>query len=134
MKPAASITTSTPTPNILLLEIQRTRSTTDAVFGELRIKGQLLCYTMEKLSTLIPAGRYTAVMAQSPHFGFPTPHLSVPNRTYIELHPANYPYQLEGCIAVGKQEEGDALDYSDVAFESLVKRLPPSDPFQILIS
>lgn len=83
---------------------------------------------------IIPEGVYIAQLELSPHFGFATPHLQVPGRTYIEIHPANYPTQLEGCIAVGEQIDGDALDNSDSAFSSFVKLLPQNEPFLVVVS
>ena len=53
-----------------------------------------------------------------------TPHIDVPGRTYIEIHEANYPSQLEGCIAVGDEIDGDAVDDSkstDIKLESILK-------------
>jgi len=89
---------------------------------------------MERIAVMIPLGTYTAQLSLSPHFGFETPHLTVAGRTYIEIHPANYPSQLEGCIAVGEQIDGDALDYSDAAFSSFVKLLPQTVPFVVSVT
>lgn len=79
---------------------------------------------MERTAVAIPTGSYSAHLEDSPHFGFPTPHIDVPGRTYIELHPANYPSQLEGCIALGSTIDGDALDNSRAAFDRLMSYLP----------
>jgi Family of unknown function (DUF5675) len=79
---------------------------------------------MERTAVAIPTGIYPAQKEPSPHFGFETPHLTVPDRTYIEIHPANYPLQLEGCIAVGTSIDGDSLDNSDVAFQRMMAVLP----------
>jgi hypothetical protein len=121
--------------NTVVLRITRNLQTTDATFGDLRVDGVLgcnfTCKTLERTAVMIPTDLYNAQLSLSGHFGFLTPHLDVPNRTYIEIHPANYPIQLEGCIAVGKQIDGDALDYSDVAFEALIKLLPQT--FQVSV-
>lgn len=113
-----------------LLIVRKTK-TTDAVFGSLTFR-DFQCYTMERTAVIIPAGPYNAQVALSPHFGFDTPHLAVSNRTYIEIHPANYPKQLEGCIAVGSQIDGDALDSSRQAFDALIKLLPQQ--FDVVVS
>jgi hypothetical protein len=104
--------------------------------GQLTVDGcsGFSCKTMERNSVIIPEGVYIAQLELSPHFGFATPHLQVPGRTYIEIHPANYPTQLEGCIAVGEQIDGDALDNSDSAFSSFVKLLPQNEPFLVVVS
>jgi hypothetical protein len=41
----------------------------------------------------------------SDHFQQIMPHIIVPGRTAIELHWANRPTQLEGCIALGTSTE-----------------------------
>ena len=125
-------TTFSPKSNTLV-HIVRDHQTQDATFGHLTV-GDFSCYTMERTAVIIPAGDYEARMEFSPHFQEATPHLIVPNRTYIEVHPANYPNQLEGCIAVGSAIDGDALDNSKVAFASLVSLLPATDVFHVLIS
>lgn len=119
--------TSSPT----LLKIERKTMTADALLGEISLNGEFVCYSMERTAVSIPEGLYNAHMELSPHFGFATPHLGVPNRTYIEIHPANYPSQLEGCVAVGQKIDGDALDNSRAAFDTLVSKLPPT--FQVLV-
>lgn len=79
---------------------------------------------MERTAVCIPVGVFEGHLETSPHFGFATPHIAVPNRTYIEIHPVNYPSQLEGCIAVGSTIDGDALDNSRSAFDTLMGLLP----------
>jgi Family of unknown function (DUF5675) len=109
-----------------LLRIQRNPSmaTTDALFGDMDYNGERICFTMERTAVAIPEGVYSARLELSPHFGFQTPHIDVPRRTYIEIHPANYPLQLEGCVAVGSAIDGDALDSSRSAFDRLISILP----------
>lgn len=86
---------------------------------------------MERTAVCILEGTYPARREMSPHFGFVTPHLTVPNRTYIEIHPANYPLQLEGCIAVGTTIDHDTLDNSRAAFGRLMAYLPQE--FTVLV-
>lgn len=51
----------------------------------------------------IPAGRYVCSLRFSPHHGFAVFGVdNVPNRTDIEIHAANLPTQLLGCIALGE--------------------------------
>ena len=126
-KNADTTMTSSPT----LLKIERKTITADALLGEISLNGEFQCYSMERTAVAIPEGLYTAHMELSPHFGFSTPHLDVPDRTYIEIHPSNYPSQLEGCVAVGQKIDGDALDNSRAAFDALVSKLPPT--FQVLV-
>lgn len=79
---------------------------------------------MERIAVAIGAGSYAARLEYSPHFERQTPHIDVPGRTYIEIHPANLPSQLEGCIAVGSTIDNDALGSSKAAFEKLMAYLP----------
>lgn len=51
----------------------------------------------------IPAGSYTCSLRFSPHHGFAVFGVDhVPNRSDIEIHAANLPTQLLGCVALGE--------------------------------
>ena len=51
----------------------------------------------------IPAGSYLAKRYNSPKFGFELFMLEgVPNRSAIEIHPANQVSDLEGCIGIAE--------------------------------
>jgi hypothetical protein len=106
------------------LQIIRKFKTGDAYFGDVTWQDVFQCHSMERIAVSIPEGSYKTTLELSPHFRFQTPHLQVPGRTYIEIHPANWPSQLEGCIAVGVTEDGDALDTSKDAFDALMLILP----------
>jgi uncharacterized protein DUF5675 len=121
-------------PSGCAVTVVRQKMTNDALFGTLSVDGKQIGYSMERIAVAISLGQYNAIMELSPHFGFPTPHLSVPNRTYIEIHPANTPSELLGCIAVGQTIDGDALDNSRVVFDALVNLLPATEPFLVVIS
>lgn len=49
----------------------------------------------------IPTGLYQCDSFISPHNGNVWLLKDVPNRAMIEIHSANFAYELEGCIAVG---------------------------------
>lgn len=58
---------------------------------------------------LIPAGRYEAIIQQSPHFSqiFGKPFktvwlLNVPGFSNIENHPGNFPHDTEGCTLIAQ--------------------------------
>jgi hypothetical protein len=89
----------------------------------LDIDGQFQCYTMENTLYLIPEGEYDLVWYPSGEFNTYVPQVIVPNRTNIELHPANYPKQLLGCTAVGQHRLTDVLEQSDIAFRELKAKL-----------
>lgn len=128
-KPSLTLSQSSPQA---LVRVERKKTTADAYFGNVFIGEEFVCYSMERIAVAVPAGLYSARMELSPHFGFSTPHLDVPGRTYIEIHPANFPAQLEGCIAVGEAIDGDALDNSRAAFDLVVSKLPQE--FQVSVS
>lgn len=94
--------------------------------------GEFICYSMERTAVAIGVGSYAAHLEYSPHFERQTPHIDVPERTYIEIHPANLPSQLAGCIAVGSTIDNDALDNSRAAFERLMTYLPQK--FTLLVT
>lgn len=122
--PKRPVDSTSTSKNATTLTITRGERTTDAVFGEMAIDGKVVGVTMERTAVAIPEETYTAHLEMSPHFGFPTPHIDVPNRTYIEIHPANFPSQLEGCVAVGSSKDGDALDNSRLAFDRMMEIVP----------
>lgn len=116
----------------LSLKIQRKSTTISSTFGELTY-GEFKCFTLENSKTLIDAGSYSARLDKSPHLGYQTPHLQVPKRDLLaggdaglRIHVANFPSQLEGCVAVGLSLGLDSVEHSHAAFDSLIKLLPTS--------
>ena len=87
--------------------LQRLSDSGNETFGELLDEDDRhLCVTIERsaddpIHPCIPPGTYDFYRFQSPHNGDVWRTDSVPNRTLIEIHAANFAYQLEGCIAVG---------------------------------
>lgn len=108
----------------MLLTVRRERKDQTAILGTLLVDGVRECVTMERTAVAIPAGLFQMEITYSPHFGKPMPLIDgVPNRTNIRLHPANWPTQLEGCIAVGLSTDGDDLDNSVAAFNPLFEKI-----------
>lgn len=70
----------------------------------------------------IPMGRYEMVLYKSPKRGYDVPLLKdVPGRDFIEIHIANKPEDLEGCIGLGKtHEKQDWVGESKLAFEEFM--------------
>jgi len=100
--------------------VQRKSKTEDGIFGELSLDWHpFKCVTMENLKDAIPVGIYPVEFTYSPHFNRVMPLLDVPNREAIRIHWANFPAQLEGCIAVGTNVDGDSVDASLVPFNQL---------------
>jgi hypothetical protein len=116
------------------LLLTRTRKTADGILGTLVIEGLLTEVTVENLEHAIPAGIYDLDIDKSPRLGIFTPHVRVPSRDAaaggdagIRLHPANYPFQLLGCVAVGDKAEADAVGHSRTAFARLMTVLMATD-------
>jgi Family of unknown function (DUF5675) len=98
-------------------------SDTEATEGIMDIDGSFVAYTLENTAYLIPEGEYDLVWYPSGEFKTYVPQVIVPNRTNIEIHPANWPKQLLGCTAVGERRLTDAIEQSDLAFNDLKAKL-----------
>jgi hypothetical protein len=84
------------------------------------VDGAWECYGLENAARLIPEGRYRVVIDWSNRFQRTMPHiLNVPDREGIRIHVANWPEELEGCIAVGRKKADDFVGESRVAFNRL---------------
>jgi len=110
----------------MVISIIRDRKTDDGLFGHLTLSESLFkCFSVENLKLAIPVGTFPVKYQYSPHFNRQMPHIIVPDRSFIMFHWANYPKQLEGCIAVGDYEEPNALDDSIITFNRLNSILLP---------
>lgn len=107
--------------------VQRKSKSSDGIFGVLTLDwtppNPFTCVTTESLEHQIPSGTYTLEFTYSPEFNMTMPLIDVPGRTAIRIHPANFPTQLLGCIAVGQDIDGDAIDNSRTTFNQLNKIL-----------
>ncbi len=104
----------------------KTRSTTAGTFGRLLIDGAPFCVTCEQPwndnrpgHSCLPPGDYQLRPYPSPAHGatvvfhnpaldiYATPDLAPPgdakSRSLCEIHSANWPFQLKGCVAVGEE-------------------------------
>ncbi len=92
--------------------INRTRSSDDGTFGELRIDdpndGEPLCYTGEPSwkdngpDSCIPPGKYVCIPHTSPAHPNTWEITEVPNRVAILIHTGNAPKEdSRGCVLVG---------------------------------
>ncbi len=125
----------------MLITITRTSATKDGIFGNLCIDGKpFKCVTMENLNKEINAGVYDLDFTYSPHFNRVMPHLIVPDRDLlaggdagIRIHWANFPAQLDGCIATGTKVDGDSIDESLVPFNQLYSIIYGQTPIKVKI-
>jgi hypothetical protein len=102
------------------LTLVRRIFTPRGVIGDVSVDGAWECYGLENAARLIPEGRYRVVIDWSNRFQRTMPHiLNVPDREGIRIHVANWPEELEGCIAVGRKKADDFVGESRVAFNRL---------------
>lgn len=117
--------------------IKRLEGTDHGIFGHLTMDGSgFNCVTLERHDIYIPEGTYKVTLYKSPkHKGELVPLLhDVPRRSFIEIHPGNWETDSEGCILVGADRSGWALEHSKVAFNDLMQQLQGCDDITITIS
>ena len=118
------------------IRVQRGKPTGKSTPGQMFLDDVFECYTLEPDPNTpaiaghpsIPIGTYPVQLTMSPHLQYITPELyAVPGRSEIRIHIANWPYQLEGCTAVGTEADQDAVAHSKTAFEALMAKLTAKD-------
>ncbi len=127
--------------------INRTRSGPEGTFGELRIddpNSDVICSTVElpwnnnhPRTSCVPCGTYIFNTYHSPVHGDVWMTNDVPGRSLIEIHAANWPSDLLGCIGVGcdycEDLEGKpGVTDSVNTLKSLRSLLPPQ--IQVIIT
>ncbi len=124
--------------SVVTVEIRRKKEfeTKLSVGSELWVDGVPLGFGLEPARVnpvlpghpCIPAGTYDVRLSMSPHLGYITPEvLNVLGRTGIRWHIANFPKQLEGCMAPGKGRATDMVTGSLGAFTKLMSLLKDAD-------
>lgn len=113
------------------------------VFGILSTEdGDQLCYTLERtfpqpdgsLAPKMPVGTYQCRRYLSPHFGYVVFEIcDVPGHDNIEIHKANWEYQLNGCVALGESVAEPMLCESGRAFESFMTLQRGCDEFTLVV-
>lgn len=109
-----------------LIILRRLDVTDHGVFGHLEMEG-FDCVTLERHDTLIPEGTYKVTLYDSPKNKRQVPLIHVPGRQFIEIHAANWETQLEGCIAVGENREGYAIEHSKDTFNQMMSKWPKGE-------
>lgn len=100
------------------ITLSRQPSTKDGTFGDWVSDSNFSCKTIEKPwldnaadESCIPCGRYFVLWQWSAKHNCNLYHLqNVPNRTAVEIHPANLQIQLLGCIAPGNSISTFSVD------------------------
>jgi hypothetical protein len=121
----------------------KTLSSNIGEYGRLMIDGALFCWTCEQPwnmnkegASCVPPGDYKLLPFDSPAHGhtvvfhnpalniFGTPEMIPPGlagRSLCEIHNANWPFQLRGCVAVG--QHGFGVNASVATFAMLMGRV-----------
>lgn len=108
----------------MILKLIREPMGPERTFGVLFTDGYFQCFTMENTMKIIPSGIYSFIFYDSPKNKCVVPLLqSVPGRSTIEIHPANFESELEGCIAVGTSKNDTMLLNSKEAFNNLMLKI-----------
>lgn len=125
----------------MLIKIARYKKTDKSTLGNIFIDGAFQCYSLERaindpVHKAIPEGTYDMEWYDSPHNHLVVPLLkNVPGRSMIEIHPANLPQELEGCIAPGQSVGEDTVFQSRNAWAALVGLMhQASDKIQIQVT
>ena len=92
------------------IKIIRVEKSEAGVFGVLIVDGEVFCATLEPQDldnrvgvSCIPAGTYTCMPIDSPHFGKTFEIMDVPDRTSILFHGGNLASDTKGCVLLGRQ-------------------------------
>ncbi len=119
-----------------MIALQRNKNAMPAaMWGQLFVDGHQKAVTIENPEKIIPAGTWVFTRYLSPKHGQVWVAIGIPDRTYIEIHEANWARQLDGCIGVGDQygylENEPAVLHSDTTLQQLRGILP--DTFTLTI-
>lgn len=130
------------------LTVMRFFQSQTCTIGIMYVDGVFQCFTLELPKTFedkenvpdktcIPCGTFPVQMAFSEKHHARLPHvLNVPGRSAIEIHAANWPTDLLGCMGVA-EGASPLISYvgpSDSALHALLNKVPQSDPFSITVS
>lgn len=133
LKSKRSFSLSFPIKSTGLMRIQLTRLdiTDKGIFGHLSFPG-FDCVTLENDEKEVPCGTYKVTLYQAPTYGL-CPLLHVPGRSYILLHPGNWETNSKGCILVGKNRNGYAVEHSRETFRLMMEKWPKEPEVEIEI-
>ncbi len=105
------------------LNLVRYQTSRRSKIGKLSIEGVYQCATLENAALSIPIGTYPVIVRWSEkHQRQVLGICDVPGRSDIEIHIANWPEELLGCVAVGKIACADSVSHSKEAFDELMDR------------
>jgi len=105
--------------------IREPKNINDCTLGVMFVDGKFHSYCLENATLLIPSGEYKFRLYPSPKLkGRLVPLLEdVPGRDLIEIHVANEPHELLGCIAPGMTRTETGVWNSAMAFDLLMSKI-----------
>ena len=96
--------------------LQRFAYLDSGTLGKLSV-GDWSCFTIERPwkdnrpnVSFIPEGTYACQPFSGSRFQDVIQLMDVPDRSYILIHVANFPHDIEGCIGVGDRFVSDSLE------------------------
>ena len=127
--------------------LTRTDCRDDATLGELHfpeVDVYDFLYTLENPwldnaanISCIPEGEYICKMRKSPRFGWRYHLQGTEPRTWILIHPGNYPKDTKGCImlglAAGETSDGEPAVWSSLAAVTDFEELMAKEDFKLII-
>lgn len=105
-----------------LITLRRLDTTDKGIFGHLSWD-DFDCVTLENDELEIPIGTYKVTLYQAPSYG-KCPKIDVPGRTFILLHWGNWEKNTKGCILVGENRNGFAIEHSRDTFNQMMAKWP----------
>lgn len=132
------------------IEMIRYESTSDGVFGILKVNGEKF-HTVEKpwnnnepFESCIPAGNYKLVPHDSAKYGVVlcmiNPELNITRYQEVEskryaclIHPANYAKDVEGCIGLGKARYENMVTHSRKTTAHFYSLVDPTESHDLSI-
>jgi hypothetical protein len=130
------------------LKLERQRYTNQSIIGSIYHDNEFICYTMERpwksnepFESCVPVGTYHLEPHNSDRHqrtfalvGDTVSHFKSNKQRYaILFHPANYPFELNGCIACGILAERDQMVGSREAHLKLMKVIRDNGVKDLLI-
>ena len=114
-----------------ICRLLRTESTSTRTRGVLTHNGEILCTVLELPwrdnqtdISCIPAGTYSVDVINSPAHGRCFELQGTEPRTNVQMHVANWPQELLGCIAVGTGYLANGVSNSRTALTRLLDMFP----------
>lgn len=123
-----------------MIEVRRIKRSGKGLFGKMYKDGEYLkIVTLENAAKSIKRGEYDCVLDRYNAGGYVAYEILVPGRKDVKIHKANWPEQLEGCIAPGMRYYIDpkgkmGISSSGKAFDKFMEIMGEKKGFKIKIS